>query len=804
MIVTERVTALTAIMALIIISINVRSIAEVKKRTDVLNSLAGMKADIICLQECGIPFQKEYKDLRDTWTLGESFWSGSNVSRADGIAVLLKNPFIEVKAFKVIEAGRLASLDFKYKGAVLRLVNVYAPTSQRERVLFLPQLRPLLIGTLPVIISGDFNCALRDVDRSKPRNDRSSRDLAAFVEDFELCDAGRDLVPLFTWVSSSGSSFSRIDVMSSEAVFFSDHRLLTTEVLIPSTRESGPGVWKLNTSLLDDPRVIKTFSRRLEEWRTLKDLFDSRIEWWEMVKKRTKGYFIQLGKRKARERQARYSHLNAHLQRLSLLQLRGFDLAEEVARVKLSLSALYREEQEKIKVLSRVCIMEDDDKCSRFFFKKTKERRPAMSSMIDSSGQEVEGREAVETVMRDFYRELYDQKVVDQNLIHHFLSLLESRNEGDEGTRSWEEAISKVQKKIHGWSRRTLTMAGKVLVVKAILFPILLYVGMIFPPDKVIAKLVTRIIFRFVWGSKMERLKRVQMVKGTLDGGRGVPDVVRLIKAQGLAYVVKNIQAAGKKVSFMNRFYFASSLRPFGLCAMDNIRPHSWDPPPFYRALRAFALEVGLHKVVLASWDYKTICSQMRSTQETSRIEDFPPETCRFIWANATHVCLTNTQKDVSWMAVSPCLPTRVFMHRRVIAPYDTCPYKGCLGKETEAHIFRDCPSAYRVWLLFSPFLHRFAVPARATAQQILYGPARGLTSSTLRCWWRVVCAVKQALWEGRNICLFNKQELDPIVIARRGMVLVRDYVNLEVHQRGKEEAYKNWHIQDLGELRIP
>ncbi|XP_066578294.1 uncharacterized protein LOC136768145 [Amia ocellicauda] len=42
----------------------------------------------------------------------------------------------------------------------------------------------------------------------------------------------------------------------------------------------------------------------------------------------------------------------------------------------------------------------------------------------------------------------------------------------------------------------------------------------------------------------------------------------------------------------------------------------------------------------------------MRSTQETSRIEDFPPETCRIIWAYATHVCLTNTQKDVSWMAV--------------------------------------------------------------------------------------------------------------------------------------------------------
>ncbi|XP_066570713.1 uncharacterized protein LOC136759645 [Amia ocellicauda] len=55
-------------------------------------------------EECGILFQKEYKDLQDTWTLGESFWSGSNVSRAEGMAVFLKNPFIEV--IKTLGSGR--------------------------------------------------------------------------------------------------------------------------------------------------------------------------------------------------------------------------------------------------------------------------------------------------------------------------------------------------------------------------------------------------------------------------------------------------------------------------------------------------------------------------------------------------------------------------------------------------------------------------------------------------------------------------------------------------------------------------
>ncbi|MBN3300579.1 ZCHC3 protein, partial [Amia calva] len=71
---------------------------------------------------------------------------------------------------------------------------------------------------------------------------------------------------------------------------------------------------RINTSLLDDPLDIKTFSRHLKKWRTLRDLFDSPIEWWEMVKKRTKGYFIQLGKWKACESRARYSYQNTRLQ----------------------------------------------------------------------------------------------------------------------------------------------------------------------------------------------------------------------------------------------------------------------------------------------------------------------------------------------------------------------------------------------------------------------------------------------------------------------------------------------------------
>ncbi|KAK6488968.1 hypothetical protein HHUSO_G7953, partial [Huso huso] len=68
-------------------------------------------------------------------------------------------------------------------------------------------------------------------------------------------------------------------------------------------------------------------------------------------------------------------------------------------------------------------------------------------------------------------------------------------------------------------------MTGKVLITKSILVPILSYVGKIFLPDRTTKKVVDRIIHLFVWGSKLEKVKRATMNKAEKKGGKGVLDV---------------------------------------------------------------------------------------------------------------------------------------------------------------------------------------------------------------------------------------------------------------------------------------
>ena len=89
-----------------------------------------------------------------------------------------------------MESGRILVTILEAGGSPLRVINVYGPTNVAERVSLFTKLTPLLQCTIPVFVGGDFNWALRDEDRSKPRRDRSGTLLRSPIEDFSICDAG--------------------------------------------------------------------------------------------------------------------------------------------------------------------------------------------------------------------------------------------------------------------------------------------------------------------------------------------------------------------------------------------------------------------------------------------------------------------------------------------------------------------------------------------------------------------------------------------------------------------------------------
>ena len=175
---------------LTITTLNTRSIKHQNKRFTVFSILSQLPLDVVLLQECGILFRELDGALRGEWRLGDSLWSSSNIARADGVGTLIKNPFARTTSYSIVESGRILIINLEVGSSPLRIINVYGPTSVAEIVSLFTKLAPLLHCTILVIVGGDFNCALKDEDRSKPRRDCSSTLLQSLIEDSSLCEAG--------------------------------------------------------------------------------------------------------------------------------------------------------------------------------------------------------------------------------------------------------------------------------------------------------------------------------------------------------------------------------------------------------------------------------------------------------------------------------------------------------------------------------------------------------------------------------------------------------------------------------------
>ena len=154
---------------------------------------------------------------------------------------------------------------------------------------------------VPIILGGDFNSVLDPCDRSSPITyvEKTAYNLKAVLSSYALEDIWRVQNPSskeFTF-SSSCSSFSRIDKFYTFRNFrdifnkpridpfsHSDHDRISLTLNF-SAPKRGPGIWKLNTSILKEQEFISSINKFISDWEQSQESFPSLIEWWEHGKK---------------------------------------------------------------------------------------------------------------------------------------------------------------------------------------------------------------------------------------------------------------------------------------------------------------------------------------------------------------------------------------------------------------------------------------------------------------------------------------------------------------------------------------
>ena len=303
-----------------------------------------------------------------------------------------------------------------------------------------------LMSLIPMVLCGDFNTVFdRTLDCFGSSSDDTSREsTSALTRLFDSCcvvDIWRYLHPnssSFTWNRSDVQLATRIDLVGCPYPWvsavstcdivpcsFSDHCAVLYSFSIPDVIPPGPGLWKLNVSILQDADYVQLITEFWLTWQRFQNNFVSLSDWWELGKHKIKelsiNYCTKLAKEQRADR-ALLSHLAVHpksqvdLGRLSCLGPYQSTLAE--------LSKFDLEAARGAQVRSRTRWVEEGERSTAYFFRLEKKRSAdhRISALRESDGTIVSDISGLCDSIFSFYSGLFSSVPTDADACESLLS----------------------------------------------------------------------------------------------------------------------------------------------------------------------------------------------------------------------------------------------------------------------------------------------------------------------------------------------------------------------------------------------
>ena len=422
-------------------TINARGLGSPLNNNLLFDLIEKSACDICFVQETLVSSEANIKVLSRRW-LGRSYWSPS-IGKQGGVAVLISPKCSdEVVSWKRDSNGRIISILVRIDGVDLNFVNIYAPTNRTDRKLFYESLHEYFVPASALVIGGDFNCYENALDKFGG-NVSVGGECKSLKSDFVLVDAWRKLHPSareFTWFNHDYSIASRLDKFFVSKDLFtsdcqceispcplSDHDFVSFVFDIPDAAKRGPGVWKLNNSLLDDKNFCDIIRNLIQSHVSYFASFPSPQDWWEFLKASIKEESISFSRQKRRQLCRDRVFLTNKLISLRQRLVNGDNfVVDSIQDIECRLKAIYTKEIEGILVRSRAEWLEEGERPTRYFFQlhSSNAQRSKISSIYNSSGVEVSSQDEIEQAHVDFYSSLFSEEPVDMVFQNDLLSSL--------------------------------------------------------------------------------------------------------------------------------------------------------------------------------------------------------------------------------------------------------------------------------------------------------------------------------------------------------------------------------------------
>ena len=114
--------------------------------------------------------------------------------------------------------------------------------------------------------------------------------------------------------------------------------------------------------------------------------------------------------------------------------------------------------------------------------------------------------------------------------------------------------IDKMKNLLNMWRQRSLTLYGKILIIKTFALSQILYaMSVLNIPDNYM-KEIDEIIYEFLWSCKQHKVKKRVIIQSLENGGCGMIDLAEIDKVQKLKWIKKILECNRYAVEVHNEY----------------------------------------------------------------------------------------------------------------------------------------------------------------------------------------------------------------------------------------------------------
>ena len=92
--------------------------------------------------------------------------------------------------------------------------------------------------------------------------------------------------------------------------------------------------------------------------------------------------------------------------------------------------------------------------------------------------------------------------------------------------KNFFDKLSSLKKTLSLWSRRDLSIYGRINIVKTLAFSKSVFISSVMETPKNFATEVNKIVFDFIWKQKPAKIKKTTLIKNKADGGIGMKKII--------------------------------------------------------------------------------------------------------------------------------------------------------------------------------------------------------------------------------------------------------------------------------------